>query len=108
MITFVVPVREPWLVGHLYDHYTSTHSSRSLELILSVRDPHEKFLFDRIAEAIKQGGANRLDGFSVIGYLVRKQPPWLYRVTQHSVMKEWFKVLKVRPEINVNYVGCQI
>ena len=30
----------------------------------------------------------------MLGFIVRKQPSWLYRMTQHSLMKELLKVLK--------------
>lgn len=30
----------------------------------------------------------------MLGFVVRKQPSWLYRMTQHNIMKELLKVLK--------------
>ena len=78
----------------LYEHHFNTCSARSLELLLSVQDPHEKYLCDRITDGLKQGGKARLNGLSVLGYIIRKQPAWLYKITQHSLTKELFKVLK--------------
>jgi hypothetical protein len=47
-------VKESWLVNGLYDAYCQSGSVRCLQLLLDVRDPHEKFLFDKITEGLKQ------------------------------------------------------
>ncbi len=38
---------------------------------------------------------HRLQALTVLGYVVRRQPAWLYRLTQHAAMKELVRVLKV-------------
>ena len=38
----------------------------------------------------------RLNGLTVLGYVIRKQPSWLYKLTQHGLIKELLKILKVR------------
>ena len=43
-------VKESWLVQMLYELYAQSGSPRCLELLLNVREPHEKFLCDRISE----------------------------------------------------------
>ena len=35
----------------------------------------------------------------MLGFVVRKQPPWLYRMTQHPLMKELLKVLKQEEDL---------
>ena len=90
-------VKESWLVHMLYDLYSQTGSPRCLELLLNVREPHEKFLCDKIAEGIKTNhinGKTRQTALAMLGFIVRKQPSWLYKITQHSLMKELIKVLK--------------
>ena len=52
-------VKEPWLVQMLYDLYSKYESSRCLELLLNVREHHDKFLCDKIAEGIKTPGKTR-------------------------------------------------
>ena len=99
-------VKEPWLVNGLYDTFCSTKSPKCLELLLNVRqEPHDRFLCDRICEAIKQGGKQRNLGFEVMGYVIRKQPSWLYRITQHTLMKEWIKTLKTEDDIVIMLSG---
>ena len=87
------------MVSGLYDFYAASKSGRCLELLLNVRDPHDRFLFDKISDSLKQGGKQRGLGLDVLGYVVRKQPSWLYRITQHSLMKELIKVLKTEDDL---------
>ena len=42
--------KDSWLVQMLYELHSQSGSSRCLELLLNVREPHEKFLLDKIAE----------------------------------------------------------
>ena len=45
--------KESWLVHGLYEFYAHSGSPRCLELLLNVREPHERFLCDKMAEGIK-------------------------------------------------------
>jgi tuberous sclerosis protein 1 len=93
--------KDSWLVDSLYDRYVSIESARLLQLLLLVREPHDKFFLDKMCEGVRQGGAPRGAAFSVLGCVVRKQPPWLYKVCQHPIMKEWVKVLKTEDDLVV-------
>lgn len=90
-------MKEPWLVNGLFEAYGQLRSPRLLEVLLNVRDPHDRFLFDRLSDSIKpcQGKQQRELGLEVLGYVVRKQPVWLYRIAQHPLMKDLIRVLKV-------------
>ena len=48
-------IKDSWLVQMLYDLHSQSGSSRCLELLLNVREPHEKFLLDKIAEGKDKG-----------------------------------------------------
>ena len=93
-------MKEPWLVYGLYDTFCSTKSPKCLELLLDVRkEPHDHFLCDRLCDALRHSGKQRSSGLEVLGYIVRKQPSWLYKITEHSLMKQWIKVLKTEDDI---------
>merc|ERR1719232_472783 len=67
-------VKETWLVQMLYEFYAQSGSARCLELLLNVREPHEKFLCDKMSENIKANqGKSRQTALSLLGYIVRKQ-----------------------------------
>ena len=98
-------VKEPWLVNGLYDTFLLTKSSKFLALLLDCRkDPHDRFLCDKIFEELKHK-EKRANAFEVLGYIIRKQPSWLYNIPQHSVMKQWIKVLKTEEDIVVMISG---
>ena len=50
---FLFSTKESWLVNGLFEFYVQSGSPRCLELLLNVREPHERFLFDKMAEGIK-------------------------------------------------------
>ena len=94
--------KESWLVHGLYEFYAHSGSPRCLELLLNVREPHERFLCDKMAEGIKSNQEkSRQIALAMLGFIVRKQPSWLYKITQHSLMKEVLKVLKHEEDLGV-------
>lgn len=40
-------VHESWLINGLYDYYLFSNSVRCMEVIITLREPHQQFLFDR-------------------------------------------------------------
>ena len=95
-------VKEAWLVQMLYEFYAQSGSLRCLELLLSVREPHDKFLCDKMAEGVKLNqGKSRETALVMLGFVVRKQPSWLFKICQHSLMKEILKALKHEDDIRV-------
>ena len=99
-------VKEPWLVYGLYDTFSATKSPKCLELLLDVRkDPHDRFLMDKICESLKQRGTPRAIGMEVLGYIIRKNPSWLYRILSHGLMKQWIKILKTEDDFSTILSG---
>ena len=52
-----------------------------------------------MGEGVRAGGAQREAAFAVLGCLVRRQPPWLPKVCQHALFREWLKVLKTEDDL---------
>lgn len=70
--------KESWLLNGIFDYYVVTGSARCIEILVSVREPHDKYLFDKICESLK--GPAKLQALTVLGHVLRKQPGWLYKV----------------------------
>ena len=88
-------VKDNMLVSMLYDLYSQSGSSRCLELLLNVREPHDKYLCDKMVDGLKSNvGKTKLTSLGILGFVLRKNPSWLYKTTQHPLMKELLKVLK--------------
>lgn len=47
----------------------------------------------RIEEGLKQ--PIKVQALTLLGHVVRRQPPWIYKITQHSLLKSLLKLLKV-------------
>ncbi|KAK7868192.1 hypothetical protein R5R35_003057 [Gryllus longicercus] len=89
--------KESWLVNGLFDYYVSTSSMRSVEILVGVREPHDKHLFDKITDTLK--GPLKLQALTLLGHIVRRRPTWVYKITQHQIMKELLKLLKAESDI---------
>ncbi|GLV45534.1 Tsc1 [Carabus blaptoides fortunei] len=90
--------KEAWLLSGLFDYYLSTNSARAIEILVSVREPHDKYLFDRLCESLKSSAA-KLQALTVLGHVLRRQPAWLYKITQHQLLKDLLKLLKTETDI---------
>ena len=83
MTTVFFSVKDPWLVNGLYDTFAGSSSSKCLDVLISgIREPHDKFLLEKICEGLRVGGPQRQIGLDVLGCVVRKQKTWLHRITQ--------------------------
>lgn len=71
--------KEAWLLNGIFDYYLITNSARCIEILVGVREPHDKHLFDKLSEAIKS--PSKLQALTVLGHVLRKQPAWLYKVS---------------------------
>ncbi|XP_044732260.1 hamartin isoform X3 [Chrysoperla carnea] len=93
-----VTSKEPWLLHGLFDYFVQTNSIRSVEIIVSAaREPHVKHLYDRIDEGLRQ--PIKLQALTLLGHVVRRQPSWIYKITQHPLLKNLLKLLKTETEI---------
>ena len=92
--------RESWLVSGLYDYYTNTGSVNGMKLLANVREPHEKILCDRLSDGLRSGSGVSL-ALDLLGYIVRKQPTWLHRVSHHQMFKDLIKLIKTEMDLTV-------
>ncbi|XP_046388125.1 hamartin isoform X2 [Ischnura elegans] len=89
--------KESWLLNGIFDYYMSTNSYRMVEILVGVREPHDKYLFDRLSEGLK--GSQKQQSLTLLGHIVRRQPTWLYKIAQHTLMKDLLKLLKTEVDI---------
>ncbi|XP_054722901.1 hamartin-like [Uloborus diversus] len=81
------------LLYGLVDYFIAVQSNRSLDILLRVKDPHDKHLFDRMNELLKSE-PSRYQTLQLLCGLVYKQPSWLHKISQHKVMNTVFNILK--------------
>ncbi|XP_022905445.1 hamartin [Onthophagus taurus] len=93
-------VKEPWLVYGLYDFYLQSNSTRLIEVLVDLKEPHHTFLFDKLTESLKgTKDSIKFQGLTLLGHVVRSRPTWIYKITQHSLMKDLLRLLKTEPDI---------
>lgn len=70
---------------------------RAVEVLASVRDPHDKHLLDRLSEALSKPGSSsqRIQTLTLLGHIARRQPTWLYKLASHVLFRDLLKLLKV-------------
>ncbi len=91
--------KEAWLVHGLFDYSFSRSSFRAMEILLGLRESHSKHLLDKLSESIRSGPGPRLSSLIFMGFLVRRQPQWLHKISSHQVMRDLIKVLKVDNDV---------
>lgn len=89
--------KESWLVQGIVDYYISSSSTRSVDILVSVREPHDRFLFDRIADSLRT--PLKLQALTLLGHIVRRHPTWLYKIVHHPLMRDLLRLLKVEKEV---------
>ncbi|XP_071532951.1 uncharacterized protein Tsc1 [Panulirus ornatus] len=94
-------VREAWLVNGLLEYFYISNSSRLLDILLGVGEPHDRHLLDRLMDGLK--GPDRFRHTCILLYAVRRQPPpmWLRKFLQHGAMRELLHVLATDQDVPV-------
>lgn len=77
----------------MMDYFCSTNSSRIVDILVKVQPPHDKFIFDRLADWIH--GPNKNQAITLFGHIVKKHPSWLHKVATHPLFNNILKLLKV-------------
>ena len=107
----------------MYDYFLSSNSLRVVDIIASVQEPHDGHFFDKYVISSMEKLSTRewnvdvtvifprsLEGLrstnqhphlTLLGYVVRRRPTWLFKISQHSVFNELIRLLKVMYEKNV-------
>ena len=84
--------KEAWLVHGLFDYSFAKSSLRAMEILLGLRESHAKHLLDKLSESLRSG-STKLSSLIFMGFLVRRQPQWLHKISSHYVMKDLIKVI---------------
>uniref|UniRef100_A0A182YM42 Uncharacterized protein n=1 Tax=Anopheles stephensi TaxID=30069 RepID=A0A182YM42_ANOST len=101
--------KESWLACNMMEYFAHTSSIRIVEILVKVQQPHDKHIFDRLAEWIRSGTSKTL-ALTLFGHIIQKRPLWLYKVGTHQLVKDVLKLSKVEKDITslINAVLCII
>ncbi|XP_034765001.2 hamartin-like [Acipenser ruthenus] len=95
------------LLNSLVDYYLESSSAQALHILSSVREPHDKHLFDKMNECMAKP-ACRLATLTLLGHVIRKQPSWIHKISRSPVLPSLLKCLKTDGDAVVLITGVLV
>ncbi|XP_072559846.1 TSC complex subunit 1a isoform X1 [Paramormyrops kingsleyae] len=95
------------LLNSLVDYYLETGSPQTQHILSSVREPHDKHLLEKINECMNKQ-ACRLHALTLLGHIIRKQPPWIHKIARFPLFSSLLKCLKTDSNIVVLITGVLV
>uniref|UniRef100_W5L9R3 TSC complex subunit 1a n=1 Tax=Astyanax mexicanus TaxID=7994 RepID=W5L9R3_ASTMX len=95
------------LVHGLVDYYLDTSSPQAVDILSSIREPHDKHLLDKMNECMAKQGC-RLPTLTLLGHVVRKQPSWIHKIPRFPLLASLLKCLKTESDIVVLITGVLV
>lgn len=89
--------KDAWLLNGIFDCYVQTSSTRLVEVLVGVREPHDVHLFNKLSDSLR--GPSKLQALTLLGHVVRRRPTWLIKIVKHPVLVEILKILKHETDI---------
>uniref|UniRef100_A0A8C2WNE6 Uncharacterized protein n=1 Tax=Cyclopterus lumpus TaxID=8103 RepID=A0A8C2WNE6_CYCLU len=101
------PDRGGAVLSSLVDYYLDSSSSQVVLLLSSIREPHHKPLMEKLNEALNRPGS-RLAGLTLLGHLIRKQPPWVHHISRSALLASLLRCLKVLADVVILISGVLV
>ncbi|XP_077592904.1 TSC complex subunit 1b isoform X1 [Stigmatopora nigra] len=95
------------LLNGLVDYFLETNSSEVLQILCSVREPHDKHLLDKMNECMTKQ-ACRLPTLTMLGHVIRKQPSWIHKIARYPLLMSLLKCLKTDTDVVVLITGVLV
>ncbi|XP_058231090.1 TSC complex subunit 1a isoform X2 [Hemibagrus wyckioides] len=95
------------LLNGLVDYYLDTSSPQAVDLLSSIREPHDKHLLDKMNECMAKP-SGRLLTLTLLGHVVRKQPPWIHKIARFPLLTSLLKCLKTESDVVVLITGVLV
>uniref|UniRef100_A0A8C2KGS3 TSC complex subunit 1a n=1 Tax=Cyprinus carpio TaxID=7962 RepID=A0A8C2KGS3_CYPCA len=81
--------------------------SAAVDILSSVREPHDKYLLDKMNECMGKQSC-RLSTITLLGHIVRKQPPWIHKIARLPLLASLLKCLKADSDVVVLITGVLV
>ncbi|KAK5933175.1 hypothetical protein CgunFtcFv8_004823 [Champsocephalus gunnari] len=86
------------VLSSLVEFYLDSSSPQVLLLLASVREHHHKPLLEKLNEALSRSGS-RLPAVTLLGHMIRKQPPWVHTVSRSPLLCSLLRHLKTETDV---------
>ncbi|KAI9541745.1 hypothetical protein NQZ68_027109 [Dissostichus eleginoides] len=86
------------VLSSLVEFYLDSSSPQVLLLLSSIREHHHKPLLEKLNEALSRSGS-RLPAVTLLGHMIRKQPPWVHTVSRSPLLCSLLRHLKTETDV---------
>lgn len=100
-------VKEAWLINSLVDYFYIAQTDRVIDILTSVREPHDKHLVEKLAEGIKND-KHQLLAMKLLLHVVCKQPMWVHKLIKPPIFPALIKCLKTDTDIPLLMTGVMV
>uniref|UniRef100_A0A3P9MJJ3 TSC complex subunit 1a n=1 Tax=Oryzias latipes TaxID=8090 RepID=A0A3P9MJJ3_ORYLA len=91
----------------LVEYYLDSSSSQAVLLLSSIREPHHKALLEKLNESLSRPGS-RLGAVTLLGHLIRKQPPWVHHISHSPLLSSLLRCLKTDTDVVLLITGVLV
>ncbi|KAK2838215.1 hypothetical protein Q5P01_015427 [Channa striata] len=95
------------VLSSLVEYYLDSWSSQAVLVLSSIREPHHKLLLEKLNESLNRPGT-RLAGLTLLGHLIRKQPPWVHHISRSTLLPSLLRCLKSDTDVVVLITGVLV
>ncbi|XP_060927271.1 TSC complex subunit 1a isoform X2 [Limanda limanda] len=88
------------VLSSLVEHYLDSSSSQAVLLLSTIREAHHKLLLEKLHESLNRP-ATRLAALTLLGHLIRKQPPWVHHISRSPLLPSLLRYLKTDSDVAV-------
>ncbi|CAL1295238.1 unnamed protein product [Larinioides sclopetarius] len=81
------------VLNGIVDYYITADSHRIIDILVRSKEPHDKHLFDKIFDLMKNENY-RCKAVQLLTNLVYRQPPWLHKIATHRILNLLINLLK--------------
>lgn len=100
-------VKEAWLINSLVDYFYIAQTERVIDILTTVREPHDKYLVEKLAEGIKND-KHQLLAMKLLLHVVCKQPMWVHKLIKPPIFPALIKCLKTDTDIPLLMTGVMV
>ncbi|XP_061169863.1 hamartin-like isoform X2 [Saccostrea echinata] len=100
-------VKEAWLMNSLVDYYYIAQTDRVIDILTSVREPHDKHLVEKLTDGLKSE-KHQLLAMKLLLHVVCKQPMWVHKLIKPPIFPALIKCLKTDTDIPLLMTGVMV
>ncbi|KAK0136794.1 Hamartin [Merluccius polli] len=95
------------VLSSLLEFYLDSSSSEAALLLSTIREPLDKPLLEKLNECLVKS-VNRLASLTLLGHVVRRQPPWIHKISRSPLLLSLLRCLKMDSDVVVLVTGVLV